>query len=357
MYLDPTFHIIDTKDNFIITTGTVNLKFKITNQQKEKIYSLVRSINENNYRSVLSKENKTFESKIIKLFKDKKILLESNDTRILNPVLDSSEFSIQAPQKILSILKNENFPVSLNNENEWKIYVFEEAFYISNQKIETMEFTSNIFNDVLNTYAAYVFLEKVKNSEIRLKTQKDLQIYKIDLLSYKNNITKIVGENIDKTNFFYSTFSDERLSEYYLSWDFEKYFPLICAQYKNEKNAISVLGTDKNDCINNLLVLLKDVYTFSNKIQYFVDEYKWGENYDYFFSKFCNLYFSHKITIYDEAGFKVFDSMHATIKFSQNNIFNPYTLYISLLENNLFECEEINIYGMELLRKVKEYSN
>ncbi|MGE7752874.1 hypothetical protein [Lysinibacillus fusiformis] len=267
--IDPSLHIVDTVDSFILVTKNINLKLEIKEPKyREKIYEIVNEIRQVDYLNEYLETCSPFEKKIINILVDKKIV---NYERSSKEDLNIAIGKITAPEKFLEIIQEElnlkgkiefsesqyEFDISRGDDKQnIQIHITEDSLYVWSSDISIDKNYKQMSNNNFITYAAYVFLEKIIFENRIINNH---LIYKVDLRTYTNEVKEIKIDNIDVESFKNSYIADEGISGNTISFDYNSFYP--CTELiffdSNSKKTIRAIGLDENQAIQNLLIIIK----------------------------------------------------------------------------------------------------
>ncbi|GGE58993.1 hypothetical protein [Priestia taiwanensis] len=349
--VDPSLHVVDTHQAFIISAKNIHLQLNIKEEEKSKVYNLVQRLKRNQIEIESMLNDSSFESQVVKVFINKGIIqqkiIESSQSfkgikrifankdllRVLKEtVTDECEIRDNTCTTFLEVICEEE-PVG----RDIFIYILQDSLFVSLSRVDNVA-DHHIVNSKQLQYIAFVLIEKM--SALMMKLKEDISV-KIDLTFYENEVTGIVMDGIDENNFFTSMFTNEILHNVCVDVDYDCFFPLVHLLYRDIEKGVRIeaLGFDKYDSARNLLSLLSNAYKEITIYRNDSDVINHKLNTPSFIGKFTNLYFGKELHVCDEMDKKVLflDTYKVQIpleKYSKNEYSYFLTLYLDTLNRN-----------------------
>lgn len=345
--LDATLYIIDNENGFYLCTKDTNLKLQLNDAQKYQTYQLIKRLKSNRFElDGTLFEGTSFEAKLIDILVRKKIIksittetgIEGFPIRHLyGPVglLELVKQEAQLSGKVHTASNGSFLEVS-GRMTDQDVYMTltEGAIYLSAKRLSeepVQEVNANYLK-----YAVFVILEKL---DMNLLKRVENEIVHIDLELYTNSMRSIVLEPIDYTNFVDSYYAEHTLSGNRLSFDHNKYFPLVALEWttKNHRKYFA-LGFTEDDAVNNLLhIQSEQEFTFQKRA---IEKETQLSN-AIFFGKYIKLFFNEELIVQEGEDEIKFSLNSYELKLHKNSELNEYSYFISVYLNNLVKVSDV----------------
>lgn len=365
VWVDPSLHIIDTPQTFIITTQQKNLKANISQQQRQQTYTLLQQLKDGEDPQTYLDDPTCFEAKMIKLLLHHQLISYTGPKHHQQQAVWQSIPTLVGPSAFLELVSTHlPVPHTLERDGEYTLLSPENSshrgermyIHVSNRclYLDREPLSRKVQNDIpalpFLRYATYVFLEKLENEELQ---HSDDELIKVDLTLYTNEITRIQKRKIDETCFEHSLYAEETLSGYRLTVDYERFFPLVyTALEQHETETVhAALGFDQTDAFRNLIFLLEELGESHpvQRSQKSLPSYKLDR--DTFIQKFYAVYFADRLTMKDEENGKRFCCQSGKINIPHTLKVNANSCFLTILLNEtLKDREGVTMHGIEILQ-------